>query len=79
MLPEWLELENKHGEFILDFPQGYENEPVFLLLEMYESEDKNGNVEPHMEQIFVKWCKLMKGKEPINVSDQKGIILHSFT
>lgn len=73
-LPDWLKLEKKYGEYILCFPDGYENELVFLLLEMYEDESNSGNVEPQMEQIFLKWCKLMKAKEPINVSEQKGIM-----
>jgi len=73
-LPDWLKLDKTHGEFVIYFPEGYENELVFLLLEMYEDEDETGNVEPNMEQIFVNWCKLMKAKEPINVSEQKGIM-----
>ena len=67
-LPDWLKLDKTHGEFVIYFPEGYENELVFLLLEMYEDEDETGNVEPNMEQIFVNWCKLMKANEPINVS-----------
>ena len=74
-LPDWLILSKKgSGWFEFTFPEGYENELVFLLLEMYEEEEKSGNVEPLMESVFNKWCKLMKAKEPFSVSDQKGIM-----
>ena len=74
-LPDWLILSKKgSGCFEFTFPEGYENELVFLLLEMYEEEEKSGNVEPLMESVFNKWCKLMKAKEPLSISDQKGIM-----
>lgn len=72
--PEWLNFSGSSGSFSLGFPDGNENELVFLLLYMYDEEEKSGDVDPKMKDVFEKWCKLMRAKEPISINDQKGIL-----